>query len=66
MPGLYKSDVDRQADVLLANANIDLRWRPTASGKMTLESTSPLEREVMREEQVEALARIAVDDAMRR
>lgn len=64
MPSLYKSREDRLRDVIIAKMKVDssLRYSLTEGGRLL--PFSDEEKQLMRDEQVEALARLAIDKAM--
>ncbi len=63
--GFYKDHDDLVADVVLAKASLLARWVCRENGRVTLVKTTPYEREILREEQAGAIARLAIDKAMK-
>jgi tryptophanyl-tRNA synthetase len=63
--GLYKSEDERTADIMLANASTSFRFVPVGSDQLRFVETSGQEREVLKEQQVEAVARLTIDLAMK-
>jgi len=64
-PSIYTSEKDRIADVLMANINPNFRFVECEPGRLTMHTNTPYEKEVIKEEQSAAIARLAINDAMR-
>ncbi len=63
---LYKSDLDRLCDAIVANSSSKMKWRRGSDGRIKLEETKPLERLLLQEDAAEAEGRLVVDAAMRK
>jgi hypothetical protein len=65
MAGIYKTDRERVADILAANAHTGFRFRLASGRKLVPHANSPYEREIAEEAKSEAGARLAIDKAMK-
>lgn len=63
---IYNNEIEKMADILIANSSLDFRWLLKNDGQRVLVATPPFERAVLLEEKSNAIARLIIDRAMRK
>lgn len=64
MTGLYRNNNERKADLVIARGSLAFRGM-IRDGKLLVQEVGPYERQILREERADALARLVIDKVMR-
>lgn len=64
MSGIYKTKQERLADIIAANTNPLIAWRPNSDGKLALIFLSEQDYQLAIENQTDAIYRLEHDKAM--